>query len=53
MKRLTIGPKTLQQLGTFMKVPNMNHCSTDARRAFPVLLREHLGLEQAGWPGGG
>lgn len=23
-----------------MKMPNMNHCSPDARRASPVLLRE-------------
>lgn len=53
MNRLTIGPRKLQQLGTFMKVPNMNHCSADARRAFPVLLREPLGLEQAGRPEGG
>lgn len=46
-------PKKLQQLGTFMKVPNMNHCAADARRAFPVLLREPLGLEQAWRPEGG
>lgn len=39
-KRSTIGPKNLLPLGTFMKVPNMNHCTADARRAFPVLLRE-------------
>lgn len=31
-----------------MKVPNMNHCTVDARRAFPVLLREPLGLKQGG-----
>lgn len=53
MKRSTIHPKKLQQLGTFMKVPNMNHCTADARRAFPVLLRELVGLEQAGEPEGG
>lgn len=35
-----MGPKKLLPLGTFMKVPNMNHCTADARRAFPVLLRE-------------
>lgn len=29
----------IQQLRTFMKVPNMNHCSADAWRLFPVLLR--------------
>ena len=52
VKRPTIGPKKLEQLGTFMKVPNMNHCTADARRAFPVLLREPLGLEQAGRPEG-
>lgn len=45
--------KKLQQLETFMKVPNMNHCAADARWAFPVLLREPLGLEQAGQPEGG
>ncbi len=53
MKRLTIGSKKLQQLGTFMKVPNMNHCTADARRSFPVLLREPLGLKQAGRLEGG
>lgn len=40
------GLENLQQPGTFMKVPNMNHCSVDARRAFPVLLREPVGSER-------
>lgn len=30
-----------------MKVPNMNQCAVNARRPFPVLLRERVGLEQA------
>ena len=42
-------PEKLQQLGTFMKVPNMNHCTADARRAFPVLLREPLGRAGTAW----
>jgi len=36
-----------------MKVQNMNHCAADARRAFPVLLREPLEPEQAGAVRGG
>lgn len=35
-----MGLKLKQAQKAFMEVPNMNHCSPDARRASPVLLRE-------------
>lgn len=37
----------------FMEVPNMNHCRADARRAFPVLLREPPSSRKGGRGGGG
>lgn len=37
-----MGLKLKQARKAFMEVPNMNHCSADARRSSPVLLRENL-----------